>query len=53
MSNRPINQHKVSPFEGEPFTISTKDEHGNPSMHVKINEITPEGASWADGLSGT
>jgi len=50
MSNRPINQHKVSPFQGEPYTIPTKDEHGNSAMRVYINEITPEGASWADGL---
>jgi hypothetical protein len=52
MSKRQSNRTIVSPFQGEPYTISTKDEYGNLAMLVRISEITLEGASRADNLSG-
>jgi len=41
----------ISPFEGEPHTSSKTDENGNPTMHVRICEMTPGRVPWADGLA--
>ncbi len=51
MSTRQTNRQIVSPFQGEPRTSSVFDENGNPAMLVRIAEVTPQGASLADGLS--
>jgi hypothetical protein len=51
MNGKTAQERMVSPFEGEPATVTRTAPDGAPEIAVTITELTPEGAKLLDDLN--